>query len=627
MKEATPRERSAPRSPESSPAGPGGIELAGILEDTEDIVTLVDDEARLLWVNPAAERVFGVSREDCLGRSAFEFIHVEDRERTRRAFEHWVRAPGTRSFSFANRQVSLDGTTRHVVWKITRREGPDGELLHLASTAHDVTDIHRREARLARSEARLRALLRGTLDALVVIDDHGIVQDASESVREVFGWEPELLIGHNVRVLMPEPFRSEHGGYLHRYRRTGDTAILDTVREFPAQRRDGSLFTCELGVSRVDVPGGETLFVGSIRDVSERQAAQRALRLSEARFHAIFDQEFQSVCLLDPDGALLEINAAGLGAAGLTRDAVIGRPVWTGAWLRHDSAQARVIEAAVRKAAGGEIVRERIEILTEGGAKRSLDCSVKPLVGEDGEVQLLILEGRDITALVRAQERETGMLRALARLGESASFLAHEVKNPLTAVNFALCAVAEKLGEDQRVVVEDLAGRLQRLEGMLRRTLAFAKPLELELEPVEVARTLRDLARLFEAEATGRGVELVVEHGPPELAVRADGVLLEELLTNLVRNAFEAVSDGGRITLRARADGDDVVLEVEDDGPGVSARALEGLFDPYRSSKQGGTGFGLAFCRKIAEEHGGSIDYFDRAGGGALFRAQLARER
>ena len=600
-------------------------ELVAFLEDTDELVTVVDDAARLVWVNPAAELFFGVSRDECVGRSAFEFIHVEDREKTRAAFEVWVATPGTRSFSFANRQVSVDGTTRHLIWTVTRREGPDGELLHLASTAHDVTDIHRREARLARSESRLRALFRGTLDALVVIDDHGVVQDASESVRDVFGWDPELLIGNNVRVLMPEPFRSEHDGYLHKYRRTGDTGILDTVREFPVLCRDGTRITCELAVSRVDVPGGETLFVGSFRDVSERHVAMRALRLSEARFRAVFEQEFQYVGLLDPDGTTLEVNEAGLSVAGVERDAIVGRPFWEGPWFRHDPAQARAVQDAVRSAAAGAVVREEIRIVTASGARRTIDFSVKPLLGEDGSVQLLIPEGRDISELKRAQARETGMLRALASVGESASILAHEIKNPITAVNLALRAVAEKLGEDQRVVVEDLAGRLQKIEGMLRRTLSFARPLDLARVPVDVARAFEDHAQLFAAELEARGITLTIDCDPPGMTVPADGQLLEELLTNLVRNALDAVDAGGHVTLRARVEGDEVVLEVEDDGPGIAPAVREHLFEPFRSSKVGGTGFGLALCRKIAEEHGGSIECVERPGGGAQFRTCLPR--
>ena len=138
------------------------------------------------------------------------------------------------------------------------------------------------------SEIRLRAILAGMLDPVVTIDAHGTVQQASASVRSVFGWEPGDLVGRNVNVLMGEPHRSLHDGYLARYRETGETHILDRTREFEVVHKDGTPLVCELSVSRVDVPGeSEPLFIGSFRDVTARRAAERALSERERRLSAL----------------------------------------------------------------------------------------------------------------------------------------------------------------------------------------------------------------------------------------------------------------------------------------------------------------------------------------------------
>ncbi len=120
-----------------------------------------------------------------------------------------------------------------------------------------------------------KALLAGVLDPLVIIDDGGTVLTASDSVERVFGYAPAELIGQNVRVLMPEPHRSQHDAYLERYRQTGVTNILGRTREFEVVCRDGGQILCELSVSRVDVPGAERpLFTGSFRDITEKRRAQ-----------------------------------------------------------------------------------------------------------------------------------------------------------------------------------------------------------------------------------------------------------------------------------------------------------------------------------------------------------------
>lgn len=123
-------------------------------------------------------------------------------------------------------------------------------------------------------------MLAAALDPMITIDAMGTIQAASNSVFRVFGYAPEELAGKNINVLMPEPHHSAHDGYLSNYRRTGQTNILGRTREFEAVRRNGERFPIELSVSRVEVPaGGLPLFVGIIRDVTERMRLERELRL------------------------------------------------------------------------------------------------------------------------------------------------------------------------------------------------------------------------------------------------------------------------------------------------------------------------------------------------------------
>lgn len=137
----------------------------------------------------------------------------------------------------------------------------------------------RLEDELRGATARYRAILASTLDPVVTIDARGVIQAASDSVRRVFGWTPDDLVGQNVNILMPEPHRSSHDDYLAEYRRTGVTNILGRTREFQAARKDGTTFPIELAVSRVDLPDSEhPLFTGIIRDITERKKAEDELR-------------------------------------------------------------------------------------------------------------------------------------------------------------------------------------------------------------------------------------------------------------------------------------------------------------------------------------------------------------
>lgn len=136
--------------------------------------------------------------------------------------------------------------------------------------------------------ARAEAILASTLDPIVTITATGTIIEASRSIERVFGWSPAEIIGRNIAVLMPEPHRSRHDDYLHRYRETGRTNILGRTRELSGVHRDGRIFPIEISVALVEVEGGaEPLFTGIIHDATQRREAERALAAHRARLEEL----------------------------------------------------------------------------------------------------------------------------------------------------------------------------------------------------------------------------------------------------------------------------------------------------------------------------------------------------
>jgi signal transduction histidine kinase len=257
-----------------------------------------------------------------------------------------------------------------------------------------------------------------------------------------------------------------------------------------------------------------------------------------------------------------------------------------------------------------------------------MDFSLKPVKNEHGRVVFLIPEGRDVSELKRAQRTETAMLRAFATIGESAALLAHEIKNPITAVNVALRAVATELGEDHRVVLEDLIARMQRIEQMMRRTLSFTRPIELREADCD-ARAIFD-ASVASLRSAVEAARAVVRVRVPAAGVRfrGDPALLQDVISNLLTNAIEARADGVHVTLGAERSKDGTtVLCVDDDGPGIPESMRDTLFKPFVTTKHKGNGLGLAICRKIVEEHGGTLDFARDRRAGARFQIKLPANR
>jgi len=274
-----------------------------------------------------------------------------------------------------------------------------------------------------------------------------------------------------------------------------------------------------------------------------------------------------------------------------------------------------------------------LETASEAVRRGAFDYISKPVTKDKlleavqrGLRHVQLLRERD-----RARQVELEVLRNLARLGESASVLTHEIRTPITSLRHALRAVGEKLGIDDKVLIEEFVGNLNKIERMLGQTLSFAKPLHLQLQEFEieplVTRCVADVAR--GGALAGMTVDVRCE---PDLEVCGDRQFLGEVVINLLRNAAEACGGKGRVEILGRRQGDRIVVDVRDDGPGVPAERRSEIFKPFHSSKSYGTGIGLAFSRKVVESHGGTLQLLDGegeaepaagSGSGACFRIAL----
>lgn len=594
-----------------------------LVQEGADVLVLVDRSGRLLWANESAARTLARPLPECVDINFVQIVHPEDRERTQTALVRWFQAESDRPAPFENRIVNAEGRVYALRWNIRRHRSEAGEFL--ICNGHDITPQKRYERALLESEARHRALLSGVLEPLIIIDAVGMIQSVSDSVLGTFGYEPADLVGRNVRVLMTSPHHERHDQYLANYAATGETHILNETREFQVVRKDGSLIDCELSVSRVDIPGqGEPLFIGSLRDVTQRRQVERALLQRETVFRAIFDQEFQFVGLCSPDGTLLEANRTALDSIGAAREDVLGVPFWDTPWWRSSEESREQLRDAVRRAAQGEFRRFHFQFVDIAGSLRTIDFSLKPVFDDRGSVTMLIPEGRDVTDLEEARHAEKKMYMALAEIGESAAVLAHEVKNPITAVNLALRVVADRLGEDSKAVLEDLVSRMQNLERTLRSTLSFAKPLKLDRRSIGSQDLLNGVLAKLRVEFVRAGVLVDSRKDIEDLPLEVDIGKLSEVLDNLLRNAMQATGNGGRILVGCtqRRPGW-ARITVEDDGPGLPEHLRSSLFKPFVTGRVGGTGLGLPICRRIIEEHGGSIEAADSELGGACFKVKL----
>jgi len=337
---------------------------------------------------------------------------------------------------------------------------------------------------------------------------------------------------------------------------------------------------------------------------------------NESFLRTVLSSVLDPLVAIDVQGSILATSDSVERVLGWKPAELLGRNVNVLIPEPHHSAHDGYLERYRRTGLTAILNRTReFEVRRKDGSLVTCDLSVARGELPDGSA-VFIGTFRDVSE----RKRSEAALRALAAIGEQAAVLAHEIKNPITAVNLALRAVADQIGEDQQAILEDLVSRMRRLEELMRRTLSFAKPLELRREEIDAQQLLEDTLVHVRGELVQGGA--VARALPAQKSVRfaGDAHHVEEVLANLIRNAVEAKGLGAHIALSAEREGQAWVrILVDDDGPGVPADLRPSLFKPFSTTKRKGTGLGLAICKKIVEEHGGTISIEDAPTGGARF--------
>ncbi len=259
-----------------------GLRLAALAESSDDAIVGKDLNGVVTAWNRAAEAMFGYTAEQMIGHPLTLIIPPDRIEEENSMFERVRR--GERIVRFETLRRRKDGRLVPVSLTVSPVRDADGTVIGVVKIARDLSEIQRVDQELQHREALLRSILDTVPDALVVIDEHGLIQIFSAAAERLFGFRSDEVVGRNVSMLMPSPYHEQHDGYLARYLSTGERHIIGIGRIVVGQRKDGSTFPMELAVGEVTLTGAR-LFTGFLRDLTERQDRER--RLSELQSELI----------------------------------------------------------------------------------------------------------------------------------------------------------------------------------------------------------------------------------------------------------------------------------------------------------------------------------------------------
>lgn len=481
--------------------------------------------------------------------------------------------------------------------------------------------------------ARWQAIIQAAQDAIICIDETGAVTLFNRAAERLFGYAACEIIGSDVARLMPEPYASEHAGFLRAYRETGVAKAIGRVRNVEAMRRDGSIFPIELSVSEVAHDGSST-YAAIIRDVSERFDIADLLQSEHEFTDSLIETAHVIVLVLDREGRIVRYNRRLEEISGIAFPEMRERDWFTSFIPEYDRpAIRRIFEAALH---GNDVEGHVNPILTADGGLRQIQWYAKRLFDRSREVIGVISVGHDITDQLRAGERlrelEDSARQAdrLADIGAITAKVVHDLGNPLAALAMQLQLILRRVRRGDvhpaEIVEKPVAQMLEtlgRLEALVREFTDFARDRRLKVSRVDLPSYLAEIGALWEAYAAESGVSLRIEAAPGLPALNADPEMFRRVLDNVIKNAIDAITaeSGMVVVAAARFERDQVRISVSDDGVGIP----DGL-DVYRlfeTTKPEGTGIGLAVAKQIVDAHGGRIHHEPRTPRGTVFHIDL----
>ena len=504
---------------------------------------------------------------------------------------------------------------------------------------------------LQNSEQRIRAILEGAVDAIVTINEQGVIESANPAAESLFGYPVAELIGTNVNRLMPDPYRSEHDGYLQRYLATGEKHVIGGGREVPGVRRDGTTFQAELTVSEIKL-NNRRIFTGFVRDISDRKRAEQALEAANAQLAGVLDAATQvSIISTDINGLIQVFNSGAQNLLGYSAEEIVGKQtpkilhvehevVARGAELSRELGyRVEGFEVFVAYARLNRFDRREWTYVRKDGSHFTVSLVVTTVTNAEGEISGFLGVAEDITQRKQTEQhllsaRESAEQAARAK-SEFLANMSHEIRTPMNGIiGMSELALNTSLTSEQREYLDAVNSSASSLLRIINDILDFSKieagKFDLEAIDFNIQESIGEAVSTLSLRASEKRLELAlrIDAAVPEIVV-GDSVRLRQVLINLIGNAIKFTDEGEvviDVEVEFRTETDVVMhFRVKDTGLGISKDKQQSIFEAFAQAdtsttrKYGGTGLGLTITSRLVELMGGTIWVESNIGEGSTF--------
>ena len=582
------------------------------VENTPLAVIEWDYEFRVLRWSPAAERLFGWTSAEVLGKrfSDWQFVVAEDVEAVNQVGERQNQGREHHGI-LRNRNYTKVGAVVNCEWYNSALYDPEGRLVSVLSLVLDITVATRIEDALRKSETQYRLLFESNPHAMWVYDQatHRFLAVNNAAIHH-YGYSRAEFLSMTIEDIRPPEDIPILKDYLKNVNPTYNRA-----GEWRHQKKDGTVINVEITSNRLDFEGRRAVFVLA-NDITERKLAEKALRESEDRYRDLVDNSHELICTHDLEGRVISVNPWASRVLGYPQERLIGMNIRDGLLPEYRDEFDRYINKVKTEGSAKGVMRVR----TSSGETRLWEY-YNTLRTQGVETPIVRGMAHDATERRQALEREKEARREAEEANrvkdEFLSTLSHELRTPLTAImgwsNMLLHGDVDPSKHQQAIetIARNANSQCQLIDDLLEVSRIITGKLRLDFVACELQPIIEAACDSIRPAAEAKGVRMHLLLKPDVGEVLGDRERLQQIVWNLVSNAVKFTPGGGEVNVGLEKIDSHIEITVADSGAGIHPDFLPHVFDRFRQADgsttraHGGLGLGLAIVRHLVELHGG----------------------
>ncbi|PLS02614.1 PAS domain-containing sensor histidine kinase [Neobacillus cucumis] len=567
-----------------------------LFSDNEDSIFVLDIEGHVVQSNPAFQHLTGYSQVEA-DELRLQFLFPIDH--INKVFHHFSNAVLGRFPNFDTKIITKIGQILDLnITFIPICE--DDQIVGVSAIGKDITDLKRKKEEIRKIEEMQRVLTDNILDVIVSTNLQGEIVYVSPSCEYILGYDPDEVMKENLLSFVhPDDVEKAY---------QSRKQVLDTQESgrdcYRVQKKNGEYLWVESLCK--PIIAHDTLhvleIVSVIRDVTDRIKVEEEAKRREETYHDLVEHSPDAV-IIAKDSEILFINETGARLFGAkNKQDILHRSL---SEIIHPNFLEMAKERGEMVAKGTITEFIEYQLLRLDGTTFVAEVKGIPTFYENTFARHIII--RDVTERKKTHELLVNSEK-LNVAGQLAAGIAHEVRNPLTAIKGFL-QLMETEDDGNKSYFDIIQSEMDRIELILSELLVIAKPHELKFEAVDLITLLENVKTLIETQAVINGIQIETIFNYHNFTINCDKNQLKQVFINILKNAVEAMPKGGFITMEVKQYGCNMVkIFFKDTGYGMPPEILKRVGEPFFTTKEDGTGLGIMISKQIVENHGGTIN-------------------